>query len=361
MNLLALLSDAFGSDGGIAEFNRHLLRALATDERVTRCYGLARSGRAQADVPEAVRWAIVPGKVDYVWQAMRLASASLCDLIVCAHVNLMPLALAIRAIRPRARLWTVGHGIEIWKRPRWYRKRAFETSHLVTAVSEHTKGRILTWADIPEERIKILPNCVDATRFTPGERPRSLAARYGLEGRRVALTVGRLSAAEQYKGHDRVLRALPAVLQRVKDLSYLIVGDGDDRSRLQALASSLGISGHVVFAGHVPADEVVDHYRLADVFVMPSAGEGFGIVYLEAAAVGLTPIASDKDAGAEIVSKLGGLRVRLNDAESLAQALVVGLRLGRGRSDLRARAVSCFGLDRFRAQVRDILMELDEP
>src|SRR5581483_442399 len=80
-----------------------------------------------------------------------------------------------------------------------------------------------------------------------------------------------------------------------------VVGDGNDRARLEAKAAQLGLSDRVVFAGYVPDEEKAAHYRLADAFVMPGRGEGFGIVYLEAMACGVPVVASKRDASREVV------------------------------------------------------------
>ena len=115
------------------------------------------------------------------------------------------------------------------------------------------------------------------------------------------MTLGRLSAQEQYKGHDEILGVLPELATDIPNLSYLIVGDGDDRPRLERKAASLGIADRVVFAGYIDESEKTDHYRLADAFVMPGRGEGFGIVYLEALACGIPVVASALDASREAV------------------------------------------------------------
>ena len=80
---------------------------------------------------------------------------------------------------------------------------------------------------------------------------------------------------------------------------YLLGGDGPDRARLAKKAHDLGVSGQVVFTGMIDENEKVDHYRLADVYVMPSLGEGFGIVFLEAMSCGIPVVASKLDGGRE--------------------------------------------------------------
>ena len=109
------------------------------------------------------------------------------------------------------------------------------------------------------------------------------------------MTVSRLAASERYKGHDRVITALPSLVAERPNITYLIVGEGDDRTRLERLATQVGVSENVCFVGPVLHSELPDYYRLADVFVMPSTGEGFGIVFLEAMASGVPVIAGNSD------------------------------------------------------------------
>jgi glycosyltransferase involved in cell wall biosynthesis len=149
--------------------------------------------------------------------------------------------------------------------------------------------------------VRVLPNTY-RPEFASGAKRDDLAEHYKLCGRRVLLTVSRLAASERYKGHDRVISLLPRVLERNPDVAYLVVGDGVDRQRLEELAQSMGVAHAMRFAGHVPHQELPDYFRLADVFVMPSTGEGFGIVFLEAAASGLPVIGGNRDGSVDALA-----------------------------------------------------------
>lgn len=161
----------------------------------------------------------------------------------------------------------------------------------VIAVSEYTARQVAA-TGVDRQRIEIInPGC-DTTRFRPMPLDRAVAQRM-LGGRRdtpVILTVGGLVGR---KGQDTVIRALPKIAEAVPDATYLIAGDGPDRTRLERLAESVGVSERVVFAGSVDDDDLPAVYALANVFAMVSreqAGgcdvEGFGLVFLEAAACG---------------------------------------------------------------------------
>lgn len=131
--------------------------------------------------------------------------------------------------------------------------------------------------------------------FTPGPRPEYLDRRHDLAGKRVMLTVARLA---RRKGHDLVLRAL-TFLKDCGDIRYVIVGSGEDRSRLEEIVEREGLENRVIFAGRVPDCELPDYYRLCDLYVMPNREvpevtdslEGFGISFIEASACGKPAIA----------------------------------------------------------------------
>jgi phosphatidylinositol alpha-1,6-mannosyltransferase len=156
---------------------------------------------------------------------------------------------------------------------------------LISVASRFTRGKFLNWSNVDPHLVKILPNAVD-NKFTPGPVSEEMKSRLNIVDEKVLLTVGRLASTEAYKGQDRVIRALPDIISKIPDVMYLIAGEGDDKPRLQSLVEALSVEAHVQFLGRIDDEELVALYRLANLFVMPSDGEGFGIVYLEAMACG---------------------------------------------------------------------------
>jgi phosphatidylinositol alpha-1,6-mannosyltransferase len=301
---LVLLTDAFGGRGGIAKFNRDLLQALCSFPEVREVVALPRLAPDPiGPLPAKLNYvgAALGGKRSYIAALLQTTIAARFDLVICAHINLLPLA-AVAAARCRAPLLLIVHGIDAWqptgrRLTDWLVRRV----DACVAVSDFTRQRFLRWSGLPSARAHVLPNCVDLGAFAPGAKDPALLARYGLEGRRVLFTLARLSASERYKGIDEVLDCLPKLTLHEPKLAYLIAGDGDDRARLEAKVHALGLDQRVVFAGRIPEHEKAAHYRLADAFVMPSCGEGFGIVFLEAMACGVPVLASTLDASREAV------------------------------------------------------------
>lgn len=295
LRVLALVTDGFGGHGGIARYNEVFLHTLAGLEVVAGVEVVARHGTPLSDARYSlpVDQQTAAGKRAYVARVAARAARRRFDLVFCGHLHMAPLA-ALVARRQRCPWWLQVHGIEAWTAPGRAVRAAVARAALATAVSRYTRRRLLAWADLEPHRVRVLPN-VAPPRFAPGPKPAALIRRHDLEGRRVLLTVGRLAASERYKGHDRVIEAVAALAGRHPDLVYLIAGDGDDRPRLEALAGAHGVADRVRFIGRVPDEELPDLYRLADLFVMPSTGEGFGIVFLEAMASGVPALGGDAD------------------------------------------------------------------
>ncbi len=351
MRLLALVTDGFGRSGGIARFNQDLMAALSRSSRVSRTVALPRFAAASAATPVNVeQLAPSPGRAAWIARALALAARQRFDAVFCSHLNAVPLAAAVARLRGIP-LWVQVHGIEAWQAPGALHRRGLAAATLVTSVSRYTRERVLAWADIAPHRVRVLPNTV-TSGFAPCQRPDDLAARLGLAGRRIVLTVGRLSAAERYKGHDRLIAALPGILAQVPQAAYLIVGSGDDQPRLEHLARAAGVSDRVVFAGQVPDAQLARYFALADVFAMPSTGEGFGIAFVEAAASGLPVIGGNRDGSVDALAD--GRIGRLIDpnARTEIEAAVVDALTGRHpRPAAGAEGPQRFAFARFAAHV----------
>lgn len=172
---------------------------------------------------------------------------------------------------------------------------------VVTYISDYTRGRFAS-AFGAQAALEHVPPGVDTDRFVPDEVARAeLRARYKLGDRPVVVCLSRLVPR---KGQDMLIRALPAIRQRVPGAALVIVGGGPYRTSLHRLAHTFGVAEHVVFTDGVPGDELPAHHAMADVFAMPcrtrGSGldvEGLGIVYLEASSTGV-PVVAGRSGGA---------------------------------------------------------------
>jgi len=353
--VLALVTDAFGGHGGIAQYNRDFLAALAGCEDVEEVIVLPRATAESAGkMPFRVRQLRpVKGRIAYSLAALwtTLTSQSI-GFVFCGHLFMTPLAAGLARLL-RVPLWIQVHGTDAWEELSRLQRWSIESATLVTSVSRYTRQRLLQWIAIDPARVKVLPNTVDP-RFCPGAKPDYLLDRHGVRNHKVLLTVSRIVASERYKGHDRVIRALPQLMTEHPDVIYLIVGDGDDCLRLEALAAEYGVAKKVRFVGQAPPDELPDYFRLADLFVMPSTGEGFGIAFLEAIATGVPVIAGNQDGSRDALCD--GALGTLVDTENLDElVLAIHAALLSSRSVRMTDRGERFGLDHFARHINVLL------
>jgi phosphatidylinositol alpha-1,6-mannosyltransferase len=208
---------------------------------------------------------------------------------------------------------------------------------MVVAVSRHAAEMAMA-SGARAGRLRIIAPGVERPqlptgRGAPGQRP-------------TALTIARLN--QRHKGHDVMLRAMTLVLRRVPDARWVVIGDGPLRPALEGLAEELGVASAVEFVGPVSDQERDDWLRRADVFVMPSrlppggvGGEGFGIVYLEAAAHGLPVVAGSEGGSVDAVDAgRSALLVDPHDHVAVANAVATLL-----ESPERARSMGSAGYE----------------
>lgn len=326
--ILALVGDCYGARGGIARYNQDLFEALANGE--VEILILPRLGDATGvDLPPGVRQAAA------IFNRLAFSAAAFVaawrfrpvDVVFCGHVFMAPLAFVLARLLG-ARYWLQAHGTDVWNDRTAVTRRLIAAADLVSTVSRETRRILLAWVDLPPERVRVLPDTV-RDMFTPGPSRSNLRDQLKCGPGPVLLTVARLAASERYKGHEAIFSVLPALRQKFPDLVLLVAGDGDDRARLEAAAAEKA-SGVVRFLGYVPDADLPDLYRLADLYVMPSTEEGFGIVYLEAAACGLRVVGGRGGGTADAIpdERVGAI-VDPADRDALAAAIVRQLELGR--------------------------------
>jgi glycosyltransferase involved in cell wall biosynthesis len=245
------------------------------------------------------------------------------NLILCGHINFAPVAFLIYRITT-VPYWIIVYGTEVWDVQESSKIKALQAANQIISISSYTRERLINEQKISLEKISLLPVTFDADRFKVSSKPYYLLKRYGLQVQQpIILTVGRLSSFDRYKGYDQILKSLPKIRHEIPNIHYILVGKGDDRPRIEQLISQLNLQECVTLAGFVADDELCDHYNLCDVFAMPSKGEGFGIVYLEALACGKPTVGGNQDGAIDALcqGELGAL-VNPDDVEAIAKTLI---------------------------------------
>ena len=289
-----------------------------------------------------------------------LSSARATRIAYLNHPNLAPLGLALRALNPGSRYIVSTYGFEVWEPLSSLRGFALQRAERVTAIAEFNAVKVAELQHVAPERIAIVPCALDpefsipsdatSTRPRPAEPP-------------ILLTVARLEGAErgEYKGVDTVIEAMPEVLAAFPGVRYVVVGDGDDRPRLEKLAHRIGLQDRVTFAGAVDHAALRAFYETCEVFVMPSRTEGFGIVFLEAMALGKPVVGGNHGGTPEVwADGTAGFLVDYGDVHALAGRLrlLLGdfeLRARMGRAG-RALVSSKFSFARFQQNFGELLL-----
>jgi phosphatidylinositol alpha-1,6-mannosyltransferase len=302
------------------------------------------------------------GKPEFVLSALR-ASARRPQLVLALHPHLAPVVALMKLRSRRFRSIVFAHGIEVWQPLGWLRGTSLRRADLVTAPSEDTARHLAADQKIQPGKIRHLAWGLDPefeqrlAAAAPPARPRAFP-----EHSRIILTVGRWNPAERYKGADTLISALPGLLRTAPDACLVLVGDGQDRPRLEELARAAGVAEQTRFLYGLSQEELFACYAHCDVFALPSRGEGFGLVFLEAMAHG-KPVIGGAHGGTPDVVEDGvtGLLVPHGDVAHLARALeslltdpAAAMKMGdRGRERIQAM----YTFERFRSRLTPILEE----
>ncbi len=291
--------------GGIESFVLEMARRMPPESVVVHTASQAGDAAFDAALPfEVVRdrsRLMVPSPA-IARRSAGLARSRGCDRVwfgAAAPLGLMAPTLRAAGVR---RTVATTHGHEVWwstlPGSRSAVRAIGERVDVLTYLGEYCRSRIerpLT-AAARARMVQLTPGVDDAV-FRPGCGGDDVRRRLGLGRRPVIVCVSRMVAR---KGQDVLVRALPAIQQRVPGAALLLVGDGPHRRRVEALVDGLGLRDDVVLTGRVPWQQTPAHFDAGDVFCMPTRTrllglepEALGICYLEAAATGLPVVAGD--------------------------------------------------------------------
>jgi len=299
--------------------------------------------------------------------ALSIAIGSLIErpnLIMCGHLNFAPIAFLIHRLTG-VPYWIFVYGTDAWNVQDHWKKKALHSAEKIISISGYTSTRLIGEQKLEAERISLLPVTFDASRFQIKPKPQHLLSRYGLRrAQPIILTVARLDSSGRYKGYDQILQALPEIRRQIPTVHYLLVGKGSDRPRIEQLITKFNLQECVTLTGFVPDEELCAHYNMCDLFAMPSKGEGFGIVYLEALACGKPTLGGNQDGAIDALfhGELGAL-VDPDDIEEISQTIIQIVKGTYPNSliyqpeALRQMVISVYGFDRFQQTLSNYLSQ----
>jgi glycogen synthase len=348
-------------EGGLARHVRKLSEELVTQgldvHVLTRCAGTSpeeeeRGGvvvhrvptpTRPTDLAEFVTW-VEHMNADMLATGVELGDSFDFDL-VHSHDWLVARAGHHLARRYRRPWVTTIHATEYGRHQGWVNKHPQAYIHdveqwmatgadRVVTCSHYMRGHVADVFGLDERRLSVIPNGIDASELVPVDDLDTLRARFAAPDERLVLLVGRLVYE---KGFQLALEALPGLIHRTGKLRFLVAGSGTHEEELKRQARRLGLMRHGTFLGWIGDDVLHSLYRIADLCVVPSIYEPFGLVALEAMVSGCPCIVADTGGLREVVPNEDvGLRFRSRDPRSLAKMVERVLTDG----DLRDRLVT---------------------
>jgi phosphatidyl-myo-inositol dimannoside synthase len=258
-----------------------------------------------------------------------LKTARKTDILLVGHINLSPLVCIMKLLNPNIRVIVFTHGVEVWKPLSGLDSAMMRTANRVLCVSKFTKRMLReSNSDVVNEKIFVFLNAVDPFYKeveTNADELIVLAEKLKIDSfKPIILSIGRICSEDAYKGFDQTIRALAEVKNSGLNPLYLLVGkyESDEYQRLQQLATQSGVKDNINFLGFIEDKSLPAYCKLSDLFVMPSKGEGFGIVFIEAIRSKMAIIAANTGGTPEALGygKYGRL-VDPDDTQELAQAI----------------------------------------
>ncbi len=367
------LPNIFEFKGGIQVYLQDVLRALEIElpDRNFLVFDKLDRAKPQQEFSSARFLFLYSGKFSGIWQTIHFTintiKASLTNrpqLILCGHLNFAPVAWLINRFTNLS-YWIIVYGVDAWEIKSKWKIKALNKASKIISISDYTRSRLVEEHNLCPDKIPLLPVTFDASRFQITAKPDRLLQRYHLTPEQpVILTVARLAEAKRHKGYDQILKALPAIRQTIPNIHYIIVGKGSDRPRIEKLIAELDLQDCVTLTGFIPDTELNDHYNLCDVFAMPSKGEGFGIVYLEALACGKPTLGGDRDGAIDALCQGElGILVNPNDIGAIAQNLSQILQgthphpLIYQPEILRQKVIDTFGFAQFQKTLKELMKD----
>jgi phosphatidyl-myo-inositol dimannoside synthase len=287
------------------------------------------------------------------------------DVVIISHINLGLVGRAIKTINPKCKIWVVAHGIEVWNELLSSKKWLLKNCDKVICVSNFTKQQIIKKHDVDAAKCEVLNNTLDPFMQLPVSfnKPGYLIEKYNLTANTPLLfTLTRLSAAEQYKGYEQVIKVIGNLKHTFPDIKYIIAGkcDAEEETRIKRIITAYNVQEQVLLTGFIEDNELVDHFLMADMFVLPSSNEGFGIVFIEALACGLPVVCGNIDGSLDAIkSGLLGTAVNPNDLAELEKAIIDGLKktlTDDSRKELQKQCVHYFNEDSYIKSLNHLLI-----
>ncbi len=367
MKLSYLALKIFSAKGGIEQVNKNWLFALkeiSTNGKIT--YNVLSMYDHEYDeryIESKFFKACNNNKILFALKSIWSSFNS--DITVISHLNLSVFALIAKLINPRLKIIVQLHGIEAWRELSGLQELLLEKCETILAVSQYTASVIINRYPKHQHKIKVFNNSLDnfiEENINISDNARTIARKQLniTSNEFVLLTIGRLNSSESYKGYDKTIEALALIKER--NFVFYIVGKYDEleKQRVNNLIERHNLSKKVILKGFVTDDELISYYRSADLFIMPSKGEGFGLVFIDAMAHGLRVVGGNIDGSVDAISPFkDSILVNPDDINELKNAIQQIMEVEWNEHDRKMLSTECinlFSAKKFQSQVERLFI-----
>jgi len=347
MNKICYLNLAtYSQTGGIENFNKTFLKALNSLAKVT---SISVYDKENDNTLE---------NIDFKNFNKNKVKASLyllkniynIDKLIVAHLNLLPIVIVAKIINPKIKIYLSIYGIEVWKKLP-FMHQIFLSKIKILSISTYTTEIFTKYNNISKKNIFYLPP------DTSDNIDKNFQNVYNDHEFNI-LSVTRLDSNDNYKGIDSMIKTIPLLISKIPNLKYTIIGKGDDKDRLIELSKELKVQNYIDFKGFV--EFIEPYYQYCDIFTLPSKGEGFGIVYIEAMKYEKPCIACDEGGQTDVVlDNETGYLCKYDDTNCLSERIInlyadVEKRNQFGKNGYK-HFIENFTFDKFRDRLSNIL------
>lgn len=295
--VLMLALNVFSINGGIETSNRTILQAFREYSAPGDFSWNALALHDKSDNTHDNHLPFAGNKLKFVKKALSIASN--CNIIFLSHLNLLPIGWLLKKRFPKLKLILHLHGIEAWKRVTVTNHCFLSQVDKFVAVSECTKNRFIESNNINAERVAVLNHCIPPNFGLAINENSNLREQFNLSDTDIVLlTITRIRSIDRQKGYLNVIKSLSLLPSHFK---YLLCGKIDEAEKLavEQIVSKYNLGNRVILAGVPEEQEIAGYYSAANIYLMPSIKEGFGISFIEAMSMGLAVIGGGKDGSAD--------------------------------------------------------------
>jgi len=367
--IVLLTLQTFSTTGGIQKMTRTLGNSLQTvaalhnwDFKLWSVYDKDEDLMPQYLSPKRFKGFNVK-RNSFTFKAIRVAKSS--NVIIITHINMAVIGLLAKFINPRCEVWLIAHGIEVWRPLSSARKLFLKKCDKIVCVSSFTKREMTRWHNVSADKCVVLNNAIDSFISPPSnfDKPKHLQQKYGLANDDMILfTLTRLAATEQYKGYEQVIKVLNKIKVNFPKIKYVLSGqyDASEEARIKQLAKQHSVDDIIILTGFISERELADHFLLADLFVLPSKKEGFGIVFIEAMSFGLPVICGNVDGSLDAIRNGElGKAVNPDDLDEIQSSIEAYLQKPlevEDRQNLQHLCLHYFNQDNYINKLQQLLM-----